>query len=170
MLRRRASTESKVIVPLVPTSSPRLQQSTYDLILQHLLLHDRRFLLDIIRSWPRDIYDIQSLMRTTQGELDATPNETSLLDCMGEMYMKFRQPGKALSYFLRLRKPFVFDLIREHNLFSAVQDQALQLIDFDLSRDAEDRMSTGRHGPAIQLLVDHIHSIPVSVYHRCRTS
>lgn len=72
-----------------------------------------------------------------------------------------RQPAKALPYFLRLRRPDVFDLIREHNLFTAVQDQVVKLIEFDRGQ-LETRLSKEKHGAAIQLLVDHIHSIPVS--------
>lgn len=86
-----------------------------------------------------------------------------------------RQPAKALPYFLRLRKPHVFDLIREHNLFTAVRDQALLLVDFDQQRAPPPALATttalpekrdgqdekGKHGAAIQLLVDHTHSIPV---------
>lgn len=71
----------------------------------------------------------------------------------------------------------MFDLIRKHNLFSAVQDQVLLLVEFDMELDdspakAMDggeqpalarRASQGaKHGRAIELLVDHVHSIPVS--------
>lgn len=76
-----------------------------------------------------------------------------------------RQPGKALPYFLRLRRPNVFDLIRENNLFTAVQDQALLLVEFDHEliekrrKEGEDVHS--EQSRAIELLVDHIHSIPV---------
>lgn len=91
-----------------------------------------------------------------------------------------RQPGKALPYFLKLRRSGVFDLIREHNLFTDVQDQALLLIEFDQDlklnrkREALEVTSNGmksikegeekeepRFGTAIMLLVDHTHSIPV---------
>lgn len=90
------------------------------------------------------------------------------------------QPAKALPYFLRLRRPDVFDLIRQHNLFSAVQDQVLLLVEFDMELDDspekviggnESRRppneklpggeAGGKHGRAIELLVDHVHSIPV---------
>ena len=56
----------------------------------------------------------------------------------------------------------MFELIREHNLFTAVQDQALLLVEFDheLMNKAEDADPNER-GIAITLLVDHIHSIPV---------
>jgi hypothetical protein len=46
-------------------------------------------------------------------------------------YIKNRQPGKALKYFLELRRPNVFQLIRENNLFTDVQDQVLLLVNFD---------------------------------------
>ena len=70
-----------------------------------------------------------------------------------------------MPYFLRLRRPNVFDLIRENNLFTDVQDQALLLVEFDQElrekrkKDGED-IDTNPVA-AITLLVDHIHSIPV---------
>ena len=76
-----------------------------------------------------------------------------------------RQPGKALPFFLRLRRPNVFDLIRENNLFTAVQDQALLLVEFDHElmekRRKEGEDVRPEQSRAIELLVDHIHSIPV---------
>lgn len=76
-----------------------------------------------------------------------------------------RQPGKALPFFLRLRRPNVFDLIRENNLFTAVQDQALLLVEFDHElmekRRKEGEDVRPEQSKAIELLVDHIHSIPV---------
>lgn len=106
-----------------------------------------------------------------------------------------RQPGKALPFYLQLRRPGVFDLIRENNLFSTVQDQVLLLIEFeeaieegtekdvrrrekdgswvevDGERHSEEKLTgteevdeeeeEGRHGKAIELLIEHTSSIPV---------
>lgn len=97
--------------------------------------------------------------------------------CFPYRYTANRQPGKALPYFLRLRRPNVFHLIREHNLFTDVQDQVLLLVEFDHEL-MEKRKSNGKEehtapSEAITLLVDNIHSIPVSpVYvnvENCRT-
>jgi len=78
-----------------------------------------------------------------------------------------RQPGKALPFLLRLRQPHVFDLIRENNLFTAIQDQALLLVEFDQEL-VEKRKKAGEDvqgtSTAIKLLVDHIHSIPVHIF------
>lgn len=139
------------------------------MVLNHLLETDRPALLQTITSWPKEIYDLDSLMRTLQSELHASKDDPTLLECVGELYLVNRQPGKALPYFLRLRRPHVFDLIREHNLFTDVQDQALLLVEFDKERKGkvnekeEVESAKGKHGPAIQLLVDHTHSIPVSL-------
>jgi vacuolar protein sorting-associated protein 41 len=77
-------------------------------------------------------------------------------------YTANRQPAKALPFFIRLRRPNVFELIREHNLFTAVQDQALLLVEFDHElMNKEVGADLNERGIAITLLVDHIHSIPV---------
>lgn len=59
----------------------------------------------------------------------------------------------------------MFGLIRENNLFTAVQDQVLLLVEFDLEL-MEKRKRNGdevdpEQSTAITLLVDHMHSIPV---------
>lgn len=115
-------------------------------------------------------------------------------------YIIKEQPGRALPYLLRLRRPDIFDFIRERNLFTDVRDQALLLVEFDMdlnhsdavepARSGDDgglavekpslsksvsqasvsmsRQGTGRHGKAIELLVDHYHSIPVSSFYTFR--
>lgn len=113
-----------------------------------------------------------------------------------QRYLNNRQPGKALPYALRLRWPNVFDLIREHNLFTDVQDQALLLVEFDQElekRRREEAVSAGKDSaekgqgkgiekgkekewrttkpsPAIALLVDHTFSIPVRQIVACQCS
>ncbi|KAH9910297.1 uncharacterized protein B0H18DRAFT_1130398 [Fomitopsis serialis] len=164
----------QAIIPFVPTESPTLGHLVYEMILAYFLAHDRHALLRMIKSWPKEIYDVPAVIVAVQAELDRAPSsamkttapETVLLmECLAELHTMNRQPGKALPYFLRLRRPNVFDLIRENNLFTAVQDQALLLVEFDHElmekqrREGEDvRREDSR---AIALLVDHIHSIPI---------
>lgn len=79
-------------------------------------------------------------------------------------YAANRQPGKALHFYLRLRRPNVFELIKEHNLFTDVQDQVLLLVEFDHEL-MEKRKTTGQdtgQSETIALLVNNTHSIPVS--------
>lgn len=101
----------------------------------------------------------RTVSRPISIQLNTTPNHFY-------RYIANRQPGKALPFFLRLRRPNVFDLIRENNLFTDVQDQTLLLVDFDhelMERRKKDGLAVNEErSAAIKLLVDHIHSIPVS--------
>ncbi|EMD40305.1 hypothetical protein CERSUDRAFT_121110 [Gelatoporia subvermispora B] len=166
----------RVIIPYVPTESPTLGHLVYEMVLAYFLAHDRHTLLQTIKTWPKGIYDISAVIIAIQAELDRAPSSSSmnsnspdtviLMECLAELYTMNRQPGKALPFFLRLRRPNVFDLIREYNLFTAVQDQALLLVEFDHEL-MEKRKKAGeevdmKQSAAITLLVDHIHSIPIA--------
>ena len=169
------------MIPYVPTEAPRLDHLVYEMILAHFLANDRTQLQRTIREWPTDIYDVSAVIYAIQSELDRAPStsssrpvspssatrptsQTILMECLAELYTANRQPGKALPFFLRLRRANVFDLIREHNLFTDVQDQALLLVEFDAElrekRQAAGNEVKGR-GQAIELLVDHTYSIPI---------
>lgn len=100
------------------------------------------------------------------------------MESIAELHILSNQSGLALPYFLKLRRPGVFKLITDNNLFRDVKDQAVLLIQFDEDlqklRKREGNVTDdswveleakeedgGRHGTAIKLLVDHTHSIPV---------
>ncbi|KAH7884097.1 hypothetical protein F5I97DRAFT_1814387 [Phlebopus sp. FC_14] len=165
----------QAIIPFVPTEIPQLDHMVYEMILGHLLRQDKQALFETIKTWPKSIYDVSVVIVAVQSELERSPSSSSLkpsspdtillMECLAELYTANRQYGKALPFFLRLRRPNVFDLVREHNLFTDVQDQALLLIEFDQEL-AEQRRQEGAdsfrsQGEAIALLVDHTHSIPV---------
>ncbi|MBW0462781.1 hypothetical protein O181_002496 [Austropuccinia psidii MF-1] len=178
----------EIIIPFVPTETPRLSKLVYEVILVHLLRKDPQKMLNMIQKWSPDLYNISAVLSATLDRLsrDAESSEI-LMTCLSELYILNHQPGKALSYFLRLRKPEVFDLIKEHNLFTDVQDQALLMIKFgdeliceqnrisprvpifDLAPydSQKENLTTEKkidrdYGPAINLLVHHTFSIPVS--------
>ncbi|KAI0053795.1 vacuolar assembling protein VPS41 [Auriscalpium vulgare] len=169
----------QAIIPHVPTDAPRLGHLVYEMILAHFLANDRQALQRTIHEWPKDIYDTSAVIVAMQSELDrsastsstspathATPETVILMECLAELYTAIRQPAKALPFLLRLRRTNVFDLIRENNLFTAVQDQALLLVEFDQEliekRKKEGHEEEDTRGAAITLLVDHTHSIPIA--------
>lgn len=179
------------VIHSIPTHDPTLGVVVYDMILIHFLRYDVPLLLATINTWPSDIYSTQAVVLALEDRLSRSEEQQkgpgtnekgvpkdrqriqnatdrSIMECLAEVFVRNRQPGRALPYFLRLRKPGVFALIREHNLFTVIQDQAFLLVEFeqDLLNKSE---KAGKHDPvqsqswqSIQLLVDHTHSIPVS--------
>ncbi|KAL0581489.1 Vacuolar protein sorting-associated protein 41 [Marasmius crinis-equi] len=171
------------IIPFVPTENPRLERVVYEMVLAHFLAHDRRTLLKTIKEWPRDIYDIGAVIIAVQSELEKSVSTISksgdsitLMECLAELYISNRQPGKALPFFLRLRRPNVFDLIRENNLFTDVQDQVLLLVEFDhelmekrhQARVEKSEKAEEETSEAIELLVNNVYSIPVGIFEPLR--
>ncbi|GAA5823614.1 hypothetical protein JCM5353_005076 [Sporobolomyces roseus] len=165
--------QMNVIIPYVPIHDPQLSRLVYEMILAHFLRHDQAALHRTIKTWPIEIYDVGAVILAIKDQLERTPKSQILMQSVADLYLLNRQPGKALPYFLKLREPTVFALIREHNLFTDVQDQALLLIEFDQELQKQDRKvgskaddkshsrEESQHGTAIDLLVDHTHSIPI---------
>ncbi|PFH49000.1 hypothetical protein AMATHDRAFT_76446 [Amanita thiersii Skay4041] len=189
----------QTIIPYIPFTSPTLDRTVYDMVMAHFLVYDQQALLTTIKEWPKDIYDLPAIVVAIRDELDKVtlapyspvspppssysyritsptastatlpPNPTILMECLAELYTINRQYGKALPYYLRLRRSNVFDLIREHNLFTDVQDQVLLLVEFDnelmerRKREAAVGMVVDEsRSDAITLLVNNIHSIPIT--------
>ncbi|KAG6894266.1 hypothetical protein C0992_006840 [Termitomyces sp. T32_za158] len=166
------------IIPYVPTETPRLDHVVYEMVLAHFLTHDQETLLKTIKEWPREIYNIDAVIVAVRSDLEktvttsstiaSTPSSKLLMECLAELYTANRQPGKALPYYLRLRRPNVFDLIREYNLFTDVKDQVLLLVQFDdelrKQRKQDGQALDDKRSDAITLLVNNIHSIPVSYF------
>lgn len=64
---------------------------------------------------------------------------------------------------MRLRRPSAFQLIQEYNMFDAVKDKALLMmeLDQDLLKKEHDAEMTPTKMPAVQLLVKNTDAIPV---------
>ncbi|KAF6748944.1 vacuolar protein sorting 41 [Ephemerocybe angulata] len=175
----------QAVIPYVPTDAPRLDHVVYEMVLGHFLGRDLGMLLQTVKSWPREIYDVAAVIVAVKAKLEklekggkvekqeggnvlSRQEEVVLLmECLSELYTANRQPGKALPYYLRLRKPNVFELIRDNNLFTDVQDQVLLLVEFDhelMERRKKEQKEGSKQvsSEAIKLLVDNIHSIPIN--------
>ncbi|THV02760.1 vacuolar protein sorting-associated protein 41 [Dendrothele bispora CBS 962.96] len=177
----------KEIIPYVPTDKPKLDRLVYEMMVGYFLVRDRKTLLQVVREWPKDIYDIAAVIVAIQAELEKIDKDKNppvgtslseergvLMECLAELYTSNRQPGKALPFYLRLRRPNVFNLIRENNLYTDVKDQVLELVEFDMQLREKDRSrvddeTVGKvdattkegKGEAIELLVNNVHSIPI---------
>lgn len=163
------------LVDYIPIDDPTLSTDVYDMVLVHFLHANIVRLQEIIGTWPPEIYSAQAVSLAIEDRLQTSPTttlkvqqpwtvktdeeQTLLMNILAELYVKNRQPGKALPYYLRLKRSGVFDLIRENNLLMDVRDRARQLIEFEEAVREEN--GDMRPGQAIQLLVDNVYSIPV---------
>ncbi|KAG0200623.1 Vacuolar protein sorting-associated protein 41 [Mortierella sp. GBA30] len=121
----------KAIAGYIPFKEPTLSDTIYELVLAYFLKHDHQSLFKTIKSFPPGLYNIQNVIVAVEDRLKQDKDNVLLMESLAELYTRDEQADKALEYFLRLRRPNVFDLIREHNLFSAVRDKAVLLMDFD---------------------------------------
>ncbi|CAG8660098.1 10427_t:CDS:10, partial [Acaulospora colombiana] len=171
------------ITPYVPFEDPQLSSTVYEMVLAHFLNYDHQSLCETIMRWPSTIYNISSVTELVEDSLEKEPDNKTLMECLAELYAYNQEPDKALEYNLRLRRPNVFDLIREYNLFSAVQDKVVLLMDFDqhlmseaekekeekdkgqdLTKSNDARISRIRKAtemPAVQLLIENTDSVPI---------
>jgi hypothetical protein len=79
----------------VPTEKPKLGHLVYEMILAHFLGHSWESLLKTIKAWPKDIYDIPSVIVALESELDKTPSSSKmasggpdasiLMECLAEL-------------------------------------------------------------------------------------
>ncbi|CAG8470961.1 7415_t:CDS:10 [Dentiscutata heterogama] len=157
----------KEITPFIPFKEPQLSSTIYEIVLAYFLNYDHKSLYETITNWPPTIYNIQSIIEPIEDVLEKEPENKTLMECLAELYAYNREPEKALEYNLRLRRPNVFDLIRKFNLFSAVQDKVVLLMDFDLSeiqkeKDEQNRTPVNiKNMPAVQLLIENTDSVPI---------
>lgn len=176
------------LVEAIPTSDPILPNVAYDMVLASFLKTDTQKLRHTLELWPPELYSTQAVALAIEdklqqeqkrqlqsGNVEEPPSSeaTMLMDILADLYVRNRQPGKSLPYYLQLKRPGVFDLIRENNLILDVRDQARQLIEFEqevIHRNQSEKKDKMEDIPAaeedaapsqaVQLLVENVDSIP----------
>lgn len=146
-----------IVLPHIPLDNPRLSDTKiYEMKLNYYLMYDQNKFLTCIKTWPRDLYKVNTIITAVLEQLkridprDESKRETQvlLLNALAEMYMYQKQYDMALKIYFRLGRPEVFEFIQEYDLFSSVQDTVGLLLDFDEER-------------ALNLLIHNTEKIPV---------
>ncbi|CAG8459764.1 7650_t:CDS:10 [Paraglomus occultum] len=173
------------ITPFIPYKNPQLSDAVYEMVLLHFLQNDHQSLVKTIMNWPSTLYNIRSVIVLVEEALIKENDNPILMECLAELYAYNREPDKALEYNLRLRRPNVFELIRDYNLFSALEGRIILLMEFDqhLMKEEEEREKKEKQsesadgdtaqknstksrakrqseGPAVQLLVQNTELVP----------
>ncbi|XP_048755315.1 vacuolar protein sorting-associated protein 41 homolog isoform X2 [Ostrea edulis] len=148
----------KVLAPYIPQNEPRLSPAIYELVLYDFLNTDCEKFLSVVKEWPSDLYNVQTVITATLDRLDRERNNTTLLRALGELYTLEKQYEKSLAIYLkyysiakpkdRLGNTDVFKLIHKYSLFSSISDKIVQLMEFDGDQ-------------AAQLLIDNMDKLPI---------
>ncbi|OBZ81420.1 Vacuolar protein sorting-associated protein 41 [Choanephora cucurbitarum] len=154
--------ELKAIAPYIPIKDPQLSTTVYEIALAWFLKSDPTALRNTIHQWPRNLYNLSNVIVAVEDVLRKDKNNEILIECLADLYTYNNQPDKAIEYNLRLRRPNAFELIQEYNMFDAVKDKAILLMEFDqyLLQKEENKSTRPSQMPAVQLLVKNTDAIP----------
>eukprot|EP00003_Mantamonas_plastica_P008957 TRINITY_DN1809_c0_g2_i1.p1 TRINITY_DN1809_c0_g2~~TRINITY_DN1809_c0_g2_i1.p1 ORF type:complete len:753 (+),score=264.63 TRINITY_DN1809_c0_g2_i1:263-2521(+) len=138
----------QAIIPVIPIDHPRLSSGVYEMVLTFMATEDTELFEMTVRDWPPELYSIDKVIALVLRRLTQDKNSTVLLDALAELYKYNDEQDKALHIYLKLKRPYVFDLIAENDLFEAVEDKVMQLIEINMAQ-------------AIELLTTHTDKIQI---------
>ncbi|KAH9500097.1 Vacuolar protein sorting-associated protein 41 [Bulinus truncatus] len=114
--------------------------------IHQLKLNYERF-YQLIKEWPPDLYDNDSIISAILTRLDRGKDSELLLQSLGQLYAHQKAYEKALNIYLRLKHSDVFQLIHNHNLYDKISDKIIQLMDLDQEK-------------TVKMLLDNSETVP----------
>ncbi|KAJ3297142.1 Vacuolar protein sorting-associated protein 41 [Borealophlyctis nickersoniae] len=119
------------IRPYIPVENPKLSTTVYELILVHYLNVDQEILLEIIKTWPPSVYNLQNVVEAAETALQKDSGNRLLMESAAELYTYMKRFDMALYYGLLLRQPNILSLVKQYNLYSFITDHVLLLMEYD---------------------------------------
>ncbi|GFT96345.1 vacuolar protein sorting-associated protein 41 homolog [Nephila pilipes] len=117
----------------VPTNVT-LAKTVYEMILNEFLQHDQKGFLDLIRSWPSNLYIVPTIINVVLEQLALYPQSKLLLESLSELYIYDKKFDKALNVLVEIgSKDRVFELIQNHNQFANIHDKLETLMSLNPS-------------------------------------
>ncbi|XP_035827939.1 vacuolar protein sorting-associated protein 41 homolog isoform X2 [Aplysia californica] len=138
----------KAIAPYIPRQDPRLNSAIYEMVLNEFLASDSDRFYQLVKEWPPQLYDNESIINAILGRLDREKDPEVLLQSLGQLYAHQKAFDKALGIYLRLKHKDVFHLIHAHGLYDKISDKIIQLMDLDQEQ-------------AVKMLLDNNETISV---------
>ena len=111
------------MAPYLPSGDVKLDPAIYEMVMFKFLKTDPEGFLHLVRCWSSDLYNI--LVNVVIEHLLVDPDISTLLRALATLYTYQRKYNKAMAMYLKLKDPDVFQLIRQHSLFSAIHDKSL---------------------------------------------
>lgn len=112
--------------------SQTLDNHLYEMILNEFAEFDSEGFLNLIRTWPPELYSISAMINQTINRLASKSEDRYLLEALAELYTIDRRYQKALFTFLQVgNTKKVFDLIWKHQLLHLLEDRIVELLRLD---------------------------------------
>ncbi|KAE8691820.1 Vacuolar protein sorting-associated protein 41-like protein [Hibiscus syriacus] len=122
-----------VLVPYMPTETPRLRDTAYEVALVALATNPafHKDLVSTVKSWPRVIYSVLPVISAIEPQLNTSSMTDALKEALAELYVINGQYEKAFSLYADLMKPDIFDFIERHNLQNSIHEKVVPLMIVD---------------------------------------
>lgn len=125
----RQANRLALLAPVVPTYEPRLPKHVYNSILVELTSDDPKVMLEVLKTWPADVFDVSTVTKAIEEQMDLTSNEQEnrhekrdlLSDGLLMMYGLSGRHDETLNLLLREQSSKVYEYIRSHHLYEAVR-------------------------------------------------
>ena len=124
----------RIMAPFIPVNTPKLSPTIYELVLNEFLKIDSDTFHRLLKQWPSGLYQSDNIISAVEEQLGKYPQLPArgvLLSCLALLYSNQEQFDKALSIYLELRNPDVFELIHKYSLYQSVQDKISTLLELD---------------------------------------
>ncbi|KAJ1732430.1 Vacuolar protein sorting-associated protein 41 [Coemansia biformis] len=158
------------IAGMIPTDQPRLSGTVYEMVLAFLLASDIARFTQMVHEWPASLFNTYSVVlaaedQMARAEAQGADNARALKETIAMLYDRLNQPSKSLRLHLELQAPGILARVRRENLFDAVRDKAVLVLQYDdrtLGHSAEAPVALAARCGAegVQLLTDNTDAIP----------
>lgn len=138
------------LYPYLPKDDIRLNPRCYDMVLSDLLKKDHQTFAKVIKEWPADLYNIAFVISLVHGRLDNYPEDTILHASLARLHALDHRYDRALKIYLHLRHPDTFELIKKHNLYDALKENVVLLMEFGKEQ-------------AVTLLLENTAHVPIEM-------
>ncbi|KAJ1915465.1 Vacuolar protein sorting-associated protein 41 [Mycoemilia scoparia] len=119
------------IAPYMPTESPKLSNTVYEMTIAFFLTSDTEQFYKLVQMWPHSIYDSSSVIIAAESQLSKAPEDENIKKALAQLYDCTNQPNKSLKYHLELHTPGVITRIKRENLYGAIQNKIVLLMEND---------------------------------------
>ncbi|KAJ3343398.1 Vacuolar protein sorting-associated protein 41, partial [Kappamyces sp. JEL0680] len=124
----------------IPTASPKLSHTYYELVLnEYLVQQDLPGFWSVLQKWPPELYVVKNVIASVLHL--GRDDDSDVMQILRFLYAQDRQWDRSVYYGLLLGEPDEGARIEEHNLWGFLHDHVLLLLEYAYRQAASDDSS-----------------------------